>query len=206
PYAIEFPVEHISTSSIMPHKRNLVTLEIARSKISKIVGLYTSMLSIYKSIPYGYNLDLQELNRIFMDIVSDTISTLNVFIDIIKGIKINEDKIIKYVEDKPCWSSDVVEYIAITKGKPVREIYFQIARQLKSYRQNGDTLSKILLNIGIQPNNVWNIIKSRPIEMYIKKMIEGAWRILEEDRKLVKDGLESIESCRAELISEPRQV
>ena len=42
--------------------------------------------------------------------------------------------------------------------------------------------------------------------MYIKKMIEGAWRILEEDRKLVKDGLESIESCRAELISEPRQV
>ncbi|MEM1561349.1 MAG: lyase family protein [Ignisphaera sp.] len=206
PYAIEFPVEHISTSSIMPHKRNLVTLEIARSKISKIVGLYTSMLSIYKSIPYGYNLDLQELNRIFMDIVSDTITTLNVFVDIIKGIKINEDKIIKYVEDKPCWSSDVVEYIAITKGKPVREIYFQIARQLKSYRQNGDTLSKILLNIGIQPNNVWNIIKSRPIEMYIKKMIEGAWRILEEDRKLVKDSLESIESCRAELISEPRQV
>ncbi len=206
PSAIEFPVEHIATSSIMPHKRNLVTLEIARAKISNIMGLFTSMLMIYKSIPYGYNLDLQEINRIYIDIVSSTITTINIFVDLIQGIKLNEDRILKYIEDKPCWSSDVVEYIAMRKGKPVREVYFQIAKQLKNYRQNGEALAKILLNIGIQPNSVWSIIRSKPIETYIKKMIEGAWKALEEDRKFVKDSVENVERCIAELISGVHQV
>ncbi|MCS7111338.1 MAG: lyase family protein [Ignisphaera sp.] len=206
PYAIEFPVEHIATSSIMPHKRNLVTLEIARAKISNIVGLHNSMISIYKSIPYGYNLDLQEMNRIFMDIINSATATIEIFTDVIRGIRIDENRILKYVEDKPCWSSDVVEYIAMKKSRPVREVYYQIAKQLKNCSQNGEALSKILLGVGIQPNNIWNLIRNKPVEVYIKKMIEGAWRVLEEDKKLVRDILESIEGCRVELISGSNKV
>lgn len=206
PYAIEFPVEHIATSSIMPHKRNLVTLEIARAKASRAIGFLTSMLSTYRSIPYGYNLDLQEVNRTFIDMVSEVLNTIKIFIDIIHGVKINEDKILKYIEDKPWWSSDVVEYIAIKKNKPVREIYFQIAKQLKSYKQNGEALSKILSGIGITISDIWNIIRGKPVEGYIKKMIEEAWKVLENDRKLVKDEIERVERCRLELLSEFRQV
>lgn len=206
PHAIEFPVEHISTSSIMPHKRNLVTLEVARAKISNIVGLSISMISIYKSIPYGYNLDLQEMNRIFMDIVSSTTTTINILTDLVRRIRIDESRILKYVEDKPCWSSDAVEYIAMKRGRPAREIYYQIARQLKNGSQGGEVLSKILLGMGIQPSSVWNFIRSKPVEVNIKRMIEDGWGVLEEDRKLVRDVLLKIESCMSELIGESGKV
>jgi hypothetical protein len=85
-------------------------------------------------------------------------------------------------------------------------LFFQIAKQLKNYKQNGEALSKILSGIGITISDIWNIIRGKPVEGYIKKMIEEAWKVLENDRKLVKDEIERVERCRLELLSEFRQV
>jgi argininosuccinate lyase len=51
PGAINPPIEHVATSSIMPHKRNLVTMEIARARASKVLGYVVASQSIYKGPP-----------------------------------------------------------------------------------------------------------------------------------------------------------
>ncbi|MEM4001808.1 MAG: argininosuccinate lyase, partial [Saccharolobus sp.] len=60
---VKLPDSHVSTSSLMPQKRNPVTMEILRAKAAESIGILTSLLSIYKGLPTGYNLDLQEMNK-----------------------------------------------------------------------------------------------------------------------------------------------
>ncbi len=202
PKALDIPREHLATSSIMPHKKNIVTLEISRAKIKKIIGLTNSLLNIYTSIPYGYNLDLQEMNSIFIGIMGEAISILQVLNDFVRGVRINEDAIIEYVRDKPCWSSEVVEYIAYTRKRPVREVYMYLSKQFKDYRYGDiDTLHNIISGLGLSPNDIWNIIKNKPVENYIKIMIENSWKKLENDRTLLNNISEELQKCTAVLIS-----
>ncbi len=202
PNALEIPKEHVATSSIMPHKKNLVTLEISRAKIKKVIGLANSLINIYTSIPYGYNLDLQEMNAIFIEIISEAISILQVLEDFIKGIKINEDVIIKYIKDKPCWSSEIVEYIAYTRKRPAREVYMYLSKQFRDYRYGDtDALNNIISSLGLSFDDVWSIIRSKPIENYLKIMIENAWKKLENDRTLINNISEELQKCTVVLIS-----
>ncbi|ADM28539.1 Argininosuccinate lyase [Ignisphaera aggregans DSM 17230] len=202
PNALEIPKEHIATSSIMPHKKNLVTLEISRAKIKKVIGLANSLMNIYTSIPYGYNLDLQEMNAIFIEIMGEAISILQVLKDFIKGIRINENAIIEYVKDKPCWSSEIVEYIAYTRKRPAREVYMYLSKLFRDYRYGDiNTLNSIISSLGLSFDDVWNIIRSKPVENYLKIMIENAWKRLERDRTLINNISEELQKCTAALIS-----
>jgi len=48
-----------------------------------------------------------------------------------------------------------------------------------------------------------NIIKNKPVEISVKKMLEDAWSRLEKDRVALKNTSELLEKCTAELLSTP---
>jgi len=204
PNSVNLPVEHIATSSIMPHKRNLVTMEIARANASKVMGYAMASQSIYKGLPYGYNLDFQEINALLKQAFDVVSSTLDVLIDFVTRLSINGDAFLKYIADKPCWSSELVEYIAMTSGKPVREVYLTVAKLFKSCSSVDEKcILKILSVFGLSIQDVWSVVKSKPVEVSVKRLLEDAWVRLERDRNIIKNIIDFAEKCTAELLSYP---
>jgi len=201
PRAVLPPVEHVATSSILPHKRNLVTMEIARASASKILGYAAAVQSIYKGLPYGYNLDLQEVNTLLKRTLETTSSTLDVVVDFVAGLSMDSRALLEYVADKPCWSSELVEYVAIKSGRPAREIYLEVAKLFKECEipQSEECVSRALSAFNLSPQEVWDLIRSKPVEVSIERMLEDARAGLENDRKALKELANLIEGCRAEL-------
>ena len=202
PNVLKAPVEHVATSSIMPHKRNLVTMEIVRASASKACGLALGAHLIYKGLPYGYNLDFQEINSVAVNLVDIAQKTLDVTKDFVDGLSIDENTIQKFLEDKPCWSSDLVEYIALTSGKPVREVYLDIAKLFRDCgRIDSACVSKVLSHFNLSTEAIWNIVKSKPVEVSIEKILEDAWTRLERDRSNIKSVSLAIEKCTSALLN-----
>ena len=94
---ITLPDDLVSTSSIMPQKRNPVIAELVRAKTGSIYGDLTAILTILKALPLSYNLDLQEVTPHLWSACSITSSTLEVMIDSVLKMKFNIDKLIETV-------------------------------------------------------------------------------------------------------------
>jgi argininosuccinate lyase len=123
---ITLPDSHVSTSSLMPQKRNPVTMEILRAKAGEIIGFLTSILSIYKSLPFGYNLDLQEMNKYYWLVTSYVKSSLNILYSLFNNIIVNKVDIDKY-----SLATDDAELISINNKIPYRSAYFEIAKRIR---------------------------------------------------------------------------
>ncbi|MEM4789382.1 MAG: lyase family protein [Ignisphaera sp.] len=200
-HGVEVAKHHISTSSIMPHKRNLVTLEIARAKTSKVLGALSALMSIYKSVPYGYNLDFQEMNYIAFESIKDIEETLEIIKDFIATLELKEEVVKEYLKDKPCWSSDLIEYIATISGKPIRELYAELAKVLQKYLV-GDisSLKEFLTRYSIGEEEVQSLYKIKPFEKSLDQAINHALNRLQENLKEVKRVNEGLKRCNEMLI------
>ena len=65
-------------SSLMPQKRNPDAMELIRGKAAKVHGAVTSLLSLQKGLPLGYNRDLQVDKEILFPAMTDTLHSLAV--------------------------------------------------------------------------------------------------------------------------------
>jgi len=204
---LEIPRQHISTSSIMPHKRNLVTLEIARAKVSKVLGFFTGSIAIYKSLPYGYNLDFQELNMVSFEILRDVEETLDVIENFLANLKLVDEGIKKYLDGKPCWSSDLIEYIAISTKKPLRELYVELAKVLQQYLSgDAESLKNFLARYRLDETVFSSIYRLRPFEKMLDNVIEQYLNRLSIDENEVEQVLVYLRSCSEMLIKDAIQI
>jgi argininosuccinate lyase len=202
PTVVKVPSTHIATSSIMPHKRNLVTMEILRAKTAITLGLNTAAEAIYKGLPYGYNLDFQELNNVLRQAFNYVLESLDAVIDFVQGVEILSEKSKGVIESTPCWSSDVAEYLAITSNTPIRRVYYILARIFKECEViDKECIRNVLSRLGLSLNDVVNIIKSKPIETQLKRFIEEAWSGITRDENIVKSLKKALNECMNNLLS-----
>jgi len=124
--------EHVSTSSIMPHKRNPVTLEVLRARIGEALGHLNAALSIQRNLGTGYSLDLQEATRHLWAIMGICADGLEVLRSFIASASYDCERMRSDASKYPITSSDVAESIAMSRGIPYREAYFAVARDLGS--------------------------------------------------------------------------
>jgi len=175
---VKLPDSHVSTSSLMPQKRNAVTLEILRSRAGECFGDLTSLVTIYKGLPSGYNLDLQEMNKHYWNCIKMVIPSLEVIESIIKGIEVKEFK----VDDK-ITATDVAEDLAIT-GIPFRKAYMEVAEKIRA----GTFISEISPKTSILKKAVIGSPNPELITQEIKIKEER----LQEDEKKLKSYEEKI--------------
>ena len=128
---VEPPPEHISTSSIMPHKRNPVTLEVLRARISEAVADASALLAVQEKIGYGYSLDLQEATRHLWRVFKTAEEGLEILKGFLEGMKFRCDKAYQDAARFPTTSSDAAERLALS-GIPFREAYFKVAEAVKA--------------------------------------------------------------------------
>ncbi|TRM75563.1 argininosuccinate lyase [Sulfolobus sp. B1] len=189
---VTLPETHVATSSLMPQKRNPVTMEILRAKAGEAIGFLVSLLSIYKGLPSGYNLDLQEMNKYYW-ITTDYIkSSLEILISLFDNIKINNVEL-----DSSTLATDDAELLSLQHKAPYRYAYFEIAKRVKegSYKPTLNIRDSIKMKAVIGSPNfdlITNLIKIREDKLHedVKKLESynmninsklGELRVLEDE-------------------------
>lgn len=169
---VTLPKAHVATSSIMPHKKNPVTLELIRALSSEVLACFNAVANVEKGLPTGYNLDLQESNKFILYALNRTKTALSVFKDLITNLRFNSSL---KLSSRPLdyvllMITDVAELISYTYKIPYREVYFKIAETLKEVQEGGgvDLMEKLSSTLGLKPEelkklfNPYNILLRKP--------------------------------------------
>ncbi|MBN1807670.1 MAG: argininosuccinate lyase [Planctomycetes bacterium] len=122
------PDELTSGSSIMPQKKNPCGLELVRAKTSTYMGLVMQVGGILKGLPSGYNRDLQETKRPFMqalDIVEQTTRLIDLTV---RRLAVNEEKLIAGFTPEVYATDRALELVV--KGMPFRDAYREVGLNL----------------------------------------------------------------------------
>lgn len=120
---LEVPDKFTSTSSIMPQKKNQVVAEITRGKASRSIGDLVSGLSLMKSLPQAYNIDLQELTPLIWNVVDQSKASLSIMTKMIKEIKPKPDKMLEYIEKGFATATEFADVIVRESGIPFRDAH-----------------------------------------------------------------------------------
>jgi len=158
---VELPNEHLATSSVMPHKKNAVTLEVMRAVSSEISGYLTIAMSILRNTSSGYNLDLQEINKYVFKSIKLTMDTLRLFKDLISKVRFRRDKIDVVIKNNYYLIvTDIAELVSIKGRIPYREVHALIGSIVKECGDNKQCfIKKLCSSIELKVKDVCNTIK-----------------------------------------------
>ncbi len=109
-------------SSMMPQKKNPDCLELMRGKCGRIYGNLTSLLTLIKGLPLGYNRDMQEDKEAVFDSAETAVKCLSLLKDLIKGSNFRESGINKIIDKGFLDATAFAEYL-VKKGTPFREAH-----------------------------------------------------------------------------------
>lgn len=140
---VEIPDEHASTSSIMPQKKNPVTLEIVRAKCGSVFGELVSMLAIMKGLPLAYNLDMQELTPHLWSACESALASVEVLSDFVAKVKFNEIKIREAVKKGSSVATELADVLVREGRMPFRKAHQVVGSIVRRLSSEGSSLSEV---------------------------------------------------------------
>jgi len=116
----------VTTSSLMPHKRNPDLAELARGAAGPAIGRLVAHLTIVKGLPIGYQRDLQAGKPLLVDAVRDAERLLDVLAPMIASTRFRSPPA------DPRVATDSVELAdaLVAAGVPFRAAHARVARFL----------------------------------------------------------------------------
>lgn len=130
-------------SSIMPQKRNPDPLELARGKAGRLIGNLTGFLATLKSLPTGYNKDLQEDKEPLFDAFDTLMVLFPSMIGIIDTLTLNPAKMREQLVEAML-ATDVADYL-VGKGLPFRQGHAIAGRVVRLAEEKNCALSALTL-------------------------------------------------------------
>ncbi|MDP8022892.1 MAG: argininosuccinate lyase [Nitrososphaeria archaeon] len=134
----------VSTSSIMPQKRNPVVAEIVRAKSAVLTSNLIGAMEIVRGLNSSYNLDLQEITPRLWASIDEVSSILKVMSGMVLGIKFNENKAEELAKKAFVIASDLAEFISLKFGVPFREAHHIVGEAVKSSEAGGELISSLI--------------------------------------------------------------
>jgi argininosuccinate lyase len=126
----------------MPQKKNPDTVELIRSRNSKVVSNLFSSAMIIKSIPTGYFRDFQDLKMILKNSFDLLISTIDMLKGIFSTIKINKENMRKAIEESFIQALDLAELLVQDYNIPFRQSHKIVALLVKNSEKPEDMFNK----------------------------------------------------------------
>jgi argininosuccinate lyase len=129
-------------SSLMPQKKNPDPLELVRGKSGRAIGLATGWLATMKSLPLGYNKDLQEDKATAFEAEDLVLGCLAVTTTVIRTLVLRES-VARSAASGLLLATDVADYL-VRRGIPFRaahEITGRIVRDLDGTGRDFASLS-----------------------------------------------------------------
>jgi len=139
---IELDNAYCSVSSVLPQKKNPDTLELIRSKSSKIMSNLFNAVMVIKSIPTGYFRDFQDLKSLLKSSFELLFSIIEMFNGIFSTITINRENMSKAVIESFILALDLAELLVQKYNIPFRQSHKIVALLVKNSEKPGDMLNK----------------------------------------------------------------
>lgn len=115
-------------SSIMPQKKNLGAMELLRAKGSIILAYQQQILGIQVGLPAGFNMDMQETKRPFMESLDMVEESSAMAALTVSSLQPNEARMSEACSPE-LFATDAA-YDLVLKGVPFRDAYRRIADML----------------------------------------------------------------------------
>lgn len=136
---IEMPDEFVTTSSIMPQKKNPVVAELARAKAGRVIGNLSGALAMIKALPQSYNLDLQELTPLLWDSIDGVRDSAAVMAKLVGAIKPKRETMRKFAEEGFATATELADVIVREVGLTFREAHAIVGRMIARAAEKGKT-------------------------------------------------------------------
>ena len=129
----------VTTSSLMPHKRNPDLAELVRAEAGPALGRLVSHLTVLKGLPLAYQRDLQVTKPILFDAVERAHRTLQVLAPMVATAEFLSPP------PGPCASTASVELAdaLVREGVPFRVAHARVARFVAGIESRGGGLTKV---------------------------------------------------------------
>jgi len=141
---IDLPDRFCTGSSIMPQKKNPDVPELARGKTGRVVGHLMGLLMLMKAQPLAYNKDNQEDKEPLFDTVDTISDSLRIYIDLIAGITVREDRMREAAGRGYATATDLADYL-VRKGMAFRDAHEAVALAVRVADREGVDLSALSL-------------------------------------------------------------
>ncbi len=123
------PKELCTGSSIMPQKRNPCGLELIRAKTSTVLACQSQILGILKGLPSGYNRDLQETKRPFLEGMNQIGACVRTMDLTIQKLEVCEDALLDAFTPE-VFATDEALRLVVEERMPFRDAYRQVGTNL----------------------------------------------------------------------------
>lgn len=144
---IDLDDRFVSTSSIMPQKRNAVVAEIIRAKSANLVSNLFNSMEISRMLNSSYNLDLQEITPKLWNAFDEIVPMTRELGSMVRGLKFNEKLINEIAKNSLITASDVAEYISMKYNMPFREAHHIVGEAIRMSENNKLSLAKNIQTI-----------------------------------------------------------
>ena len=131
----------VTTSSMMPQKRNPDFLELIRGKFGGILGNFISLLVTMKSLPFSYNRDMQEDKKPLLNSVDEFSNSLINMTQIIKKSKFNKIKL-ENATNGNILATDIADLLTLN-GVPFREAHIKVSDLTNKLKKQDKVLSDL---------------------------------------------------------------
>jgi argininosuccinate lyase len=134
----ELDEAYATGSSMMPHKRNPDTVELARAKAARVAGGFATLASVLQGLPVGYHRDLQEDKEPVFDAAATLELLLPALTGAIRTLRFDTGAMRDACADEGLYATDLAEALVRT-GVPFREAHRRVGDLLR--RLGGDRRS-----------------------------------------------------------------
>tara|TARA_Y100000996_G_scaffold183880_1_gene143802 strand:- start:800 stop:2164 length:1365 start_codon:yes stop_codon:yes gene_type:complete len=153
----------VTTSSMMPQKRNPDFAELIRGKFGGVLGNFVSILVTMKSLPFSYNRDMQEDKKPLFDSIDEFFNSLTNMSHIIKKSKFNK-KNMENATKGNILATDLADLLTLN-GETFRQAHINVYELTNTLKKQGRVISDLTSDelknaLGIDSNIKVNIEQS----------------------------------------------
>lgn len=132
-----------ASSSIMPQKKNPITLEHIKAKSSHVLGAIVSATGCMSNISYGHSRDLAESTTYFWEAIKEVESTLELLIDTVQTLLFKEEKMLNRAESNFSTVTELANTVVREENISFREAHQIVGRLVSEMLERNVTVSDL---------------------------------------------------------------
>jgi len=140
---LELDDAYAASSSIMPQKKNAVVAEMIRAKAGSVIGDQAAASAILKSLPYSYNLDLQEITPHLWRALDDTVNSLAMLAGMISSASIKPDRLRGAIANDNSTAVALANYLVKAHDISFRQAHAIVGQLVRTSVETGRPLQEV---------------------------------------------------------------
>ena len=133
------PEAYTTGSSLMPQKKNPDALELVRGKAARVDGDLVRLLALMKSLPAGYQKDLQEDKEAVFDAADTTALSVQVMTGVVSGLGLQREAMRRAAGREEMMAAGLAVALA-REGMPFRKAHALVGSLVAEAQRSGATL------------------------------------------------------------------